>query len=101
MKIRSLLQWVGFISLAALIVIARGRIRQIIPLVGHVHWYFIVVFVLVQLGSYWFTAMYYQSFFAIFSHFVPTKILYVRSLVVNFVNQAFPSGGISGTSYLS
>lgn len=101
MKLRSLFQWVGFVSLAALIIFSRGRIRQIIPLLGHIRWYFFVVFVLVQLGSYWFNAKYYQSFFAIFEHKVPTKILYIRSLVVNFVNQAFPSGGISGTSYLS
>jgi len=101
MKMRSLLQTVGFISLAALIVFSRGRIRQIIPLLGHIRWYFFVVFILVQLGSYWFNAKYYQSFFAIFKHQVPTKLLYACSLAVNFVNQAFPSGGISGTSYLT
>jgi len=95
------MQWIGFLALGALIVFSRGRIRQVIALLGHVHWYVLILFIAVQLGSYWFTAKYYQSFFEIFKHKVPTKFLYIRSLVVNFVNQAFPSGGISGTSYLS
>lgn len=101
MKIRSLMQWTGFIALGALIVLSRGRIRQVFSLSGQVRWYILIVFGLIQLGSYWFSAKYYQSFFRIFKYEVPTKVLYIRALVVNFVNQAFPSGGISGTSYLS
>lgn len=95
------MQWVGFVSLFALIIFSRSRIRQVVTLLGHVHWYVLILFLLSQLGSYWFTAKYYQSFFKTFDYDVPTKPLYIRSLVVNFVNQAFPSGGISGTSYLS
>lgn len=98
---RSLFQWVGFIALGALIIFSRGRIRQVISLLGQVRWYVLILFVAIQLASYWFNAKYYQSFFAIFKHHVPTKVLYTSSLVVNFVNQAFPSGGISGTSYLT
>ncbi len=101
MKIRSLLQWVGFAALALLLILARHRIIDAGHQAVHARWYILVLFIVMQVGSYWFNAKYYQSFFKIFGYKVPVKVLYIRSLVVNFVNQAFPSGGISGTSYLS
>ncbi len=101
MKLRSLMQWIGLIALGTLIFFSRHRIWQAIKLLNQVRWYLLILFIVVQASSYWFNAKYYQSFFRIFKYEVPTRLLYVRSLVVNFVNQAFPSGGISGTSYLT
>lgn len=101
MKFRTIFQWAGFIALAALVIFSRDRISQVISLLGHVRWYILVFQIIIQFGSYWFNAKYYQSVFDIFGYKIETKLLYTRALVVNFVNQAFPSGGISGTSYLS
>lgn len=101
MKLRSLWQWIGLAALAALIIFSRNRIGQVVMLLRHVHWYVLILFVAIQLLSYWFSAKYYQSVFAVFGYKIETKFLYVRALTLNFVNQAFPSGGIAGTSYLS
>lgn len=101
MKLRSLWQWIGLVALAALVIFSRDRIGQVVMLLHHVRWYVLILFVVVQLLSYWFNAKYYQSVFAVFGYKLETKFLYVRALTLNFVNQAFPSGGIAGTSYLS
>jgi uncharacterized protein (TIRG00374 family) len=101
MTFRRIMQWAGLIAMALLIFLSRGRIGQVIHLLHNVRWYILILIVAVQLFSYWCNAKYYQSFFRIFDINVEMSKILPRALALNFVNQAFPSGGIVGTSYLS
>lgn len=54
-----------------------------------------------QALSYFAVARLYKDFFDAQGDRVPLKTMYKVSLELNFVNHVFPSGGVSGFSYLS
>ncbi|HSX14421.1 MAG TPA: lysylphosphatidylglycerol synthase transmembrane domain-containing protein [Candidatus Saccharimonadales bacterium] len=101
MTFRRILQWVGLLALASLIFLSRAKIGQVPHLLRGANWYILLLLIPMQVLSYWFNAKYYQSFFAIFGYYLATRPLLERAMALNFVNQAFPSGGIVGASYLS
>lgn len=93
--------FISLLSFGLLIAFNISRLQQFLEAVRSLRWYMLGLVVAVQLGSYYFTTMYYLSFFAIFDHKLDFKKMYQVSLAMNFVGQAFPTGGISGFSYLS
>jgi uncharacterized protein (TIRG00374 family) len=92
---------VTLIALAIVIFTNVGRFHQFLDALHAVRWYILIGIVFVQLLSYYANAKYYQSFFAIYNYQLSTKRLFKAALSINFVNQIFPSAGVSGASYLT
>jgi uncharacterized protein (TIRG00374 family) len=101
MKLSRLLSWAGLTALLIFAVFNYGFINDFIRLVKTSRWYLFVGVIAVQALSYFANAKYYQALLEIQGYRLPVRLLYEVSLGVNFVNQVFPSGGISGTSYFS
>lgn len=101
MKLRHILFYLGLAALLVALIVNTGRIEQLIQLIHQARWYILTLVLFAQALSYYCNARYYKSFFQIFGYKVRLRRLYEAALVINFVNQVFPTGGISGTSYLS
>ncbi len=101
MKLRRLLLLAGLIGLAVLVMVHLNDLTKFWDALQDLQWYIIPLIVIVQLGSYYFNARYYQAFFAISHYHIGLRRLYETSLAINFANQALPSGGVAGTTYLS
>jgi uncharacterized protein (TIRG00374 family) len=78
-----------------------GHINQFMDILHQVQWYVFFLVVAAQFWSYYSNARFYQSFLLLFDYHIDTKRLFKAALGINFVNQAFPSGGVSGASFLS
>jgi uncharacterized protein (TIRG00374 family) len=101
MNIRRFLIVVGILGAFVLVMATLGHLGEILKAFSQARWYVIPLFIVVQIVSYYANAKYYQRFFDIFDHGVPLRYLYEVSLGINFANQTIPSGGVSGTAYLS
>ena len=101
MNLRRLLTFAGLAGLIILAILGFGRFNQFVEVLRGAKWYVLGLIFLVQLASYFFNAKYYQSFFKIFDYKVPVPDLYRISITMNYVNQVFPSAGVSGTSFMS
>lgn len=92
------------LGLGAFALIVFANYRRVGEFSGYLHqarWYILVFIVVAQLIGYYCTARYYQLFTALFATKQPLKKFYNISLALNFVNQAFPSGGVSSLTYLN
>lgn len=101
MNFRRFLLWAALIAVVAVGLFSLDKIDQFLTLLGQARWQFLLLIPLIQLGSYWSNAKYYQSFLGIMGFHQPFKRLFETSIVINFVNQVFPSAGVSGASFLS
>jgi uncharacterized protein (TIRG00374 family) len=101
MKLRRLLLLAGLIGILLVVMANLGDLPKFVAALQHLHWYIIVLIIAVQLVSYYCNAHYYQIFFAISDYKVDLRRLFEASLAINFANQALPSGGVAGTTYLS
>jgi P-type Mg2+ transporter len=101
MKLSRILAWLGLIALIVAVLVNFGIINDFVQLLGDAKWYVLVLVPLVQLASYLSVARYYQTVLAVFGYKVELKRLFDVALGINFVNQVFPSGGLSGASFLS
>ncbi len=91
----------GLVALGLVVAFNFGYIHQFIGLIHEVRWYVFPLILLIQGLDYYANAKYYRSIFEIMGYDLPIRKLYEVALAINFVNQAFPSGGVSGTSFLS
>ncbi len=101
MNKRQFLTLAGLVALSAVFVVNRGYLNQFVGLLKKAEWEVLLLVLVAQLWSYYSNAKYYQSFLEIFNYRITTKRLLEAALAINFVNQAFPSGGVSGASFLS
>jgi len=98
---RRLLVFLSFLVIMVLVIINLGEFRQFLNLLKGMRLYVFVLMFGIQAISYYATAKYYESVLAIYKYRVSFKRLYELALSVQFVNQIFPTGGLSGTSHLS
>jgi uncharacterized protein (TIRG00374 family) len=101
MNLRRFLILVGILGVLVLVFSTFGNPVTIIQVFQKVRWYVVPLVILMQIISYYYNARYYQEFFSIFGHNVNFRRLYEASLAINFANQAIPSGGVAGTTYLA
>jgi uncharacterized protein (TIRG00374 family) len=104
MKTHKLRRWFVLVGLLALTLVAIfnfGYLSQFVALAHRIRWYVLALVIAVQVWSYYNNAKFYQAMLKIFGYEVNFKRLYRSALALNFVNQVFPSGGLSGVSYLS
>lgn len=91
----------GLVALAIAVMANFGYINQFLKLLRQVRWYVFPLVIAIQGLSYYANAKYYQAFFNIFNYHIKTGRLYRAALAINFVNQVFPSGGVSGATFLA
>jgi uncharacterized protein (TIRG00374 family) len=101
MKFRQLLVILGIGALGVLLMANLGRLSQFWQLLGHIRWYILLFVIVVQLVGYYCNAKYYQAYLKLFGFKTRLKALFHISLALNFVNQAFPTGGVAGASFLT
>lgn len=101
MNMRRLLIVAGLIGLVIIVLATLGDSSKIAEAFEQVHWYVFPLIVVVQIADYYTNARYYQAFFKMSGYDIPLRWFYETSLAINFANQALPSGGISGTTYLA
>jgi uncharacterized protein (TIRG00374 family) len=101
MNLRRFFLFAGLVGLVVVAILGLGRLDQFLAVLRGANWYVLGLIVLIQLVSYFFNAKYYQSFLRIFTFRRPFRELYRTAITLNYVNQVFPSAGVSGASYLS
>ncbi|MDQ5943482.1 MAG: Flippase-like protein [Patescibacteria group bacterium] len=100
MKLRHFL---FFIALIIIVVLAYNQFNQVQSfkdLFKTLNWWVLLLVIPVRYLYYRFNAKYFESFFAIFKQKTKFSLIFESSITMNFVNIVFPSGGISGLSYI-
>ena len=91
------------IALIWLVYVSRDRISEVLNELPDLAWWFLILQIPIQLIGYAAVAHLYYSYFQSAGFLGRLKIreMYKIALELNFVNSVFPSGGVSGFSYLS
>lgn len=96
---RLLITMLTVLALAALVYAVRKNILETIKNLGEVHaWALLLMLPLQFLNYHAYTKM-YQAFFKFLRHPMDYRPMFRVNLELNFVNNIFPSGGVSGISY--
>jgi len=101
MNKRRFFMLLGLVAFAIIVFANINRVGEFSGYLKQARWYILIFIVAAQLVGYYCMARYYQLFTGIFGPEQPLKKFYGMSLAMNFVNQAFPSGGVSSLSYLT
>jgi glycosyltransferase 2 family protein len=90
---------VTILALAGLIYAVRRQIGETIHNFGRINVAVLLLIPVWQAINYHAYTKMYQHFLNIFGNNVPYKSMFRAQLELNFVNNVFPSGGVSGVSY--
>ncbi|MBI2797878.1 flippase-like domain-containing protein [Candidatus Saccharibacteria bacterium] len=100
MKLRQLLFFLGLILVAGLLIGQFGQIQKFISTLEKLNIFILILILPLRFLYYRENSKFFASFFAIFKQKTNFKHLFRAVTAMNFVNIIFPSGGISGLSYL-
>src|SRR5437868_6980334 len=89
------------VALGALVVLSRHQIGQAFSSFARLNYLWLFMMVPLQLFNNFAYAKLYQINLKNLGENVPTSTLFLTSFELNFVNHVFPSGGLSGFSYMS
>ncbi len=95
--------WLNIATFIALVVLgyaARHQIVEALLQLQDLNAYALLMIIPIQMFSYLSAGKVYQTYFATVGEHVNLKKLFKISFELNFINQVFPSGGVSGFSYL-
>ncbi len=92
---------VTFIAFIGLVIALRDEIKEVYSTIGQINYWFLLLMIPVQLINYSSYAKLYQHFFRVLGKKIKFWPLTKVTLELNFVNNVFPSGGVSGISYFS
>lgn len=90
-----------FAALFALVVVSRHQIADAFRQLADLKLAWLSLMIPLQLLNYYAVARLYKDYFASAGEFIRMRVMYPVALELNFVNHVFPSGGLSGFSYLS
>lgn len=96
--------WVNVFTILALIglvIITRDQIIEAFAKLDDLNFVPILMMIPLQAFNYYAVARFYQDYFKTQGENLSTRSMYSIALELNFVNHVFPSGGVSGFSYLS
>jgi len=96
--------WVNIVTLIAmsvLVIITREQIIGAFKKLAELNGYFLLVIVPLQTLNYYAVGRIYKDYFKTQGEDLPMRSMFSLALEMNFVNVVFPSGGVSGFSYLS
>lgn len=94
-----ILNLITIVALFGLIYAVRTQIGETITNFGRINAWVLLFVPLWQLINYHSYTKMYEHFLHLFKNNVPYKQLFRAQLELNFVNNVFPSGGVSGVSY--
>ena len=102
-KFKIIVNIITLIAFVVLIYLSRNQIQETLTQLPDIAWWFLLLQIPVQLISYLMIAHLYYSYFQSIASVGQLKIkeMYKIALELQFVNNIFPSGGMSGFSYLS
>ncbi len=103
MKLRSVKFWINvltFLALGLLVYFAQEQIGDAFQAFADLNLLWMLLVVPLQLLNHFSVAKFYQSYLQTLGEKVRIRELYKVSLEMNFVNNVFPSGGVSGFGYL-
>ncbi|HSX05610.1 MAG TPA: lysylphosphatidylglycerol synthase transmembrane domain-containing protein [Candidatus Saccharimonadales bacterium] len=92
----------NLITIAALIVLViaiRGQLHQTFDNLFKVHAWALLLIIPVEFLNYDAQARLYQGLFSIVGNRLGYRAMFEASLELNFINNVFPSGGVTGISY--
>lgn len=95
--------WINILTLIALALLfyfTREQIFEAFRTFGSLNLIWLFAVIPIQLLNYFAVAKFYQSYLKTLGEKIKTKELYKVGLEMNFVNNVFPSGGVSGFGYL-
>lgn len=93
--------FIGLVIIGALFALNFGKFQNLKNLVQNMNIWILSSVIIVRYMSYWANTKYFEGFFGIFKHKIKYKNLFPVIMAMNFVNTIFPTGGISGVSYMS
>ena len=91
----------GLVAFAIIVYANVDRVGEFGGYLRQARWYILMFIVVAQLIGYYCMAKYYQLFTGLFAPKQNIKKFFNLSLALNFVNQAFPSGGVSSLTYMN
>lgn len=94
-----LLNIITVIALLVLVFAIREQLVDTLSNLGKVHAWVLLLLLPLQWLNYHSQAKMYQGLFAMLGNKLRYDFLFKASLELNFVNQVFPSGGVTGISY--
>ncbi len=101
MKLKIWLNVVTFIAVGAVIIFAWHDIMAALAAMRDLNLWVLSLMIPAQFFVFYAISMVYKHFFQVTGQTVPLKTLLPAAIELNFVNHVFPSGGVSGFSYLA
>lgn len=101
---RDLKFWINLFTFGALIllvVISRKQIADAFGKLADLNGIFLLFIIPLQTLNYYSVTRLYKDYFRTQGEDIPTRTMWSIVMELNFVNHVFPSGGVSGFSYLS
>ena len=95
-----LFTWLTIAMMVGLTYILREQIAETFRNLSRVNAYILLGLIPLHIASYYSQGKLYQGIFRVLGERFRTKSMYRLSLELNFINNVFPSGGVSGFSYL-
>jgi uncharacterized protein (TIRG00374 family) len=103
MNFKSFKFWLNIFTFAALGLLfffTRDQIAEAFDTFTRLNLLWLLSIIPIQLFNHFSVAKFYQSYLKTLDEHIKTSELYKVSLEMNFVNNVFPSGGVSGFGYL-
>ncbi|MFZ1683179.1 MAG: lysylphosphatidylglycerol synthase transmembrane domain-containing protein, partial [Candidatus Zixiibacteriota bacterium] len=103
MKLKSIKFWLNVVTIGALvllIIFARKQVGDAFKTFADLNMLWMLLVIPLQLLNHFSVAKFYQSYLKTLGEHIKTRELFKVSLEMNFVNNVFPSGGVSGFGYL-
>lgn len=94
-----LLNIATIIAMVLFLFLIRDQIAETVDNIGRIHWWVLIIIALLQLWNYDAQTRLYLSLFQIVGNRFSYKNMFIAALELNFINNVFPSGGVSGISY--
>lgn len=98
-RVKLVINLLTFVALGGLIYAIRDQIGDTISQLARVNAYALLLMIPAQALNYFAYAKMYKELFAVLGHKVRFKFMLRVTSELNFVNNVFPSGGVSGFSY--
>ncbi len=92
--------WVTLVAMVLLLIALRQQIFDTVGRLRDVNIFFVLLIIPLEALNHYADARVYQDLFRILGDRFRFKSMYRLSLELNFVNTVFPSGGVSGFSYI-
>lgn len=103
MNFKSVKFWINVVTILAMLtlfVFARGQIIEAFKTFAKLNIFWLFLVIPLQLANHYSIANFYKTYLQTLGEKVRLRELYKISLEMNFVNNVFPSGGVSGFGYL-